>query len=56
MYPNIVVLGMTFYEIFVLIGLVALMIAFRYFADKKGFSAKFQNFILALIVVTVIFG
>ncbi len=56
MYPDQIFLGMTMYEICILIGIIALMIAFRYFADKKGFSAKFQNFILALIVITIVFG
>jgi len=56
MYPNEIILGMTFYEIFILIGVIALMIAFRYFADKKGWSARFQNFILILIVATIVVG
>lgn len=56
MYPNEIFLGMTMYEICILIGLIALMVAFRYYADKKGFSARFQNFILALTVFTVVAG
>lgn len=56
MYPNVIFLGMTMYEICILIGLIALMVAFRYYADKKGFSARFQNFILALTVFTVVTG
>lgn len=56
MYPYTIIFGMTAYEIFILIGVIGIMIAFRVFADKKGYSARFQNFILAAIVITILCG
>ena len=56
MYPHEIIFGMTMYEISILLGVIGIMATFRYFADKKGWSARFQNFILADIVITLICG
>lgn len=56
MYPNEVFLGMGFYEIFILIGIVLCFVSFRILADKKNFSARLQNFVLACAFFAIVVG
>ena len=56
MYPDVVFLGMTFYEIWILVGIFAVMLLFRAYADKQKMQAKFQNLVLVNIVFTLICG
>lgn len=56
MYPDVVFLGMTFYEIWVLVGIFAVMILYRAYADKKKMPPTFQNLVLANIVLALVCG
>ncbi len=48
--------GITLYEIFILIGVIAAIILFRILADRRKMPAKLQNLILIGAVVSFIVG
>lgn len=56
MYPYDIIFGMGLYEILICVGIIAAMLIFRHFSDKKNISAKLHNFILFNTVVTVVGG
>lgn len=56
MYSKELFLGLHLYEIFITVGLVACMLLLRWLSDKRGFSAKWQNFVLLTMMVAVIVG
>ncbi len=56
MYPKEIFFGLHLYEIFITIGLVACMLLLRWLSDKRGFSAKWQNFVLITMIAAVVVG
>ena len=46
MYPYPILFGMTLYEIFIIVGVIGVMITFRFFGDRYKFSARLQNLVL----------
>lgn len=56
MYPKELFFGLHLYEIFITIGLVACMLLLRWLSDKRGFSAKWQNFVLFTMIAAVVIG
>ena len=46
MYPYPILFGMTLYEIFIIVGVIGVMIVFRFFGDRYKFSARLQNLVL----------
>ena len=56
MYPYEVIFGMTFYDIFLAVGVIAALVIARIFADKDKVSAKLFNFILLVGSVAIALG
>ncbi len=56
MYPYKIFLGMTLYEICIIVGVFATLLTFRFFADRTKMPAKVQNLVLFTTIVTVISG
>lgn len=56
MYPDEIVFGLTLYEIFILIGIIAALVIFRIYADKKKFPAALENLVLIDAVLSVVAG
>lgn len=56
MYSKELFLGLHLYEILITVGLVACMLLLRWLSDKRGFSAKWQNFVLLTMMAAVIVG
>ena len=56
MYPYPIIFGMTLYEIFIIVGVIGVMIAFRFFGDRYKFSAKLQNLVLFNTLAAIIGG
>ena len=56
MYPYKLFLGMTFYEIFLAVGIIAALLIFRIIADKKKYSALLQNITIISGVFSIIVG
>lgn len=56
MYPHPIIFGMTLYEICIIIGVIATMLVFRFFADKMRIGAKVQNIILFTIIAAIVGG
>lgn len=48
--------GITLYEIFILIGVIAAIVLFRILADRRKMPAKLQNLVLIGAVVSFIVG
>ncbi len=56
MYPYEIVFGMGLYEIFILLGVIVCFIVFRILADRKNFSARFQNLVLTSAFFAIVLG
>lgn len=56
MYPDIVFLGLDLYGWLVVAGIVAALVVFRVYADKKEIPAKLQNFCLLFLVISIAIG
>ena len=56
MCPDFKILGMDLYSILITVGVIAAMAILRILSDKRGFSARWQNFALFLTVAAVILG
>ena len=48
--------GITLYEVFILIGVIAALVLFRILADRRKMPAKLQNLILIGAVVAFVIG
>lgn len=55
MYPRDVFLGMDFYDIFLVLAVLSALVYFRVWADKRNFSAKYQNLVI-VDAMAAIFG
>ncbi len=56
MYPDDILPGIDLYTVMLCAGVAAAMLIFRIFSDRRGLSAKLNNFVLAIGVVAVILG
>lgn len=56
MYPYELFLGLTFYEIFLIAGILSALVIYRIVADKKHFSSHLQNLTVLCGVVAIILG
>lgn len=56
MYPNEIIAGMGLYEICIVAGIFAGMLAMRRISERCNIPARFFNFILACVVPTIIGG
>ncbi|MBQ9080154.1 MAG: prolipoprotein diacylglyceryl transferase [Clostridia bacterium] len=56
MYPDKIFLGMTLYDIFFAVGILAALMIFRVLSDKRGTDAKLFNFSLFTGVGAIFFG
>lgn len=56
MYPNEIIFGLTFYEIFLITGVLAAMVIFRMLSDKTKLDAGLFNFCLGSGVAAIIGG
>lgn len=56
MYPDDILPGVDLYTIMLCAGVLAAMLIFRFFSDRRGFSTRLNNFVLAEGVVAVILG
>lgn len=56
MYPYKIIWDLDLYSILITVGLIACMILIRVLSDKRGLSAKWQNFILVTMVFAVVIG
>ena len=56
MYPYEIIFGMTFYDIFLAVGVISALVIARIFADKDKVSAKLFNFILLIGSVAIGLG
>ena len=56
MYPNKIFLGMSFYEIFMLAGVLFALALFRIVSDKENLPARYQNLVIICGVFAVIMG
>ena len=56
MYPYKIIWDLDLYSILITVGLIACMILIRVLSDKRGLSAKWQNFVLVTMVFTVVIG
>lgn len=56
MYPYDIIPGLDLYSIMFCVGIIAAMVTFRLFSDRRGFSARLNNFVIADGVACVILG
>jgi len=56
MYPYELFLGITLYDVFLGIGVIASMVVFNYFSNYRRLEAKIHNIVLADAVVSVVLG
>ena len=56
MYPYPILFGMTLYEIFIIIGVIGVMLVFRFLGDRYKFSAKLQNLVLFNTIAAIVGG
>ena len=56
MFPTVTVLGMSLYDIFLMVGLIVVMFSTDHFAIKRGFSVKLQRLLLLNMVASVVIG
>ncbi len=56
MYPNKIIWDLDLYSILITVGLIVCMILIRVLSDKRGLSAKWQNFVLVTMIFAVILG
>ncbi len=56
MYPDVVFMGMSLYEIFILAGIVYAFAVFRILSDRDRAKAKYQNFVIICGVFAIISG
>lgn len=56
MYPYDILPGIDLYTVMLCVAILTAMLIFRFFSDRRGFSAKLNNFVLAVGVVAVILG
>lgn len=56
MYPDVVFMGMSLYEIFILAGIVYALAVFRILSDRDHARAKYQNFVIVCGVFAIIAG
>ena len=56
MYPYAVFLGIDLYTIFLCIGIIAALLTFRFFSDRKKMYWKLQNFTIVTGVVSIVGG
>ncbi|MBR2370558.1 MAG: prolipoprotein diacylglyceryl transferase [Clostridia bacterium] len=56
MYPYELFLGLTFYEVFLVLGILAALVIYRVVADKKHLSARLQNLTVICGVFAIILG
>ncbi len=56
MYPNKIIWDLDLYSILITVGLIVCMILIRVLSDKRGLSAKWQNFVLVTMIFAVVLG
>lgn len=56
MYPNVLFLGMTMYDILFALGVLGALVVFRVLSDKRGREARLFNFSLVTGVAAIIGG
>ena len=56
MYPYDILPGIDLYGIMLCAGIIAAMLTFRIFSDRRCFSAKLNNFVLADGVMSIVAG
>ncbi|MBP1588482.1 MAG: prolipoprotein diacylglyceryl transferase [Clostridia bacterium] len=56
MYPYVLFWDIDLYSIFLLLGVIAAFVIFRILGDRKGFAAKYQNFVLLDGFLSVVVG
>ena len=56
MYPYELFWGMDLYSILITVGIIACMVIIRVLSDRRGFTARWQNFLLFTTVIAVILG
>ncbi len=56
MYPYEIVLGLTLYEILILVGIIFALLVFRLYADKLKINVKLQNLCYVNAIFSIIFG
>ncbi len=56
MYPYVVFLDMSLYEIFILIGIIYALVVFRVLADRKKIKSGLQNLVVLGGVSAIVFG
>ncbi len=56
MYPYELFWGMDLYSLLITVGIISCMILIRVLSDRRGYAARWQNFLLVTMVVAVILG
>lgn len=56
MYPKVVFLGMTLYEIFLLVGVIAALVLADFLAEKRGLSVGLQKTLILSSTLAVLLG
>ena len=56
MYPYQLFLGLDLYSLFIVVGVIGCFALIRITQDKRGFDAKFQNFVILTTLITVMGG
>ncbi len=56
MYPYSIIWGIDLYTIFLCIGIIAALLTFRFFSDRKNMFWKLQNFTVITAVISIVGG
>ena len=56
MYPYSIIWGIDLYTIFLCIGVIAALLTFRFFSDRKNMFWKLQNFTVITAVISIVGG
>ncbi len=56
MYPNELFFGVTLYEVFIVLGLLAAMLLYRRYSERAGLSAALHNLVIMSAVLAAVIG
>lgn len=56
MYPDVVFMGMSLYEIFIVVGVIYAFAVYRILSDRDKSKAKYQNFVILCGVMAIVGG
>lgn len=56
MFPEFSIIGLSLYDIFFMLGVIAALLILRLLSDKSGFSAKLFNFSLTVGILAIAVG